>query len=156
MTANVASIPNRELNFAAPPEVAAPRTATTGSAEPSRRAVWVGRILTGLAVLFLVFDATVKVLELGLAVEATAQLGYPVTLVRAIGLVEVVCLIAYLVPRTSVLGAILWTGYLGGAIATHVRIGSPLFSHILFPVYIAALLWAGLWLRSARVRALLP
>ncbi len=81
---------------------------------------------------------------------------YPASTIFGIGLVQVVCLVAYLVPRTSVFGAVLWTGYLGGAVATHVRVGSPLLSHTLFPVYVAVLLWAGLWLREPRLRALLP
>jgi hypothetical protein len=112
--------------------------------------------LSGLAVLFLIFDATVKVLRLPQAIEGTVQLGYPPGVILGIGLVQVVCLILYLVPRTAVLGAILWTGYLGGAVATHVRVGHPLFSHILFPTYVAALLWAGLWLREPRLRGLIP
>ena len=104
--------------------------------------------------LFLLFDATIKVLELPFAMDATSRLGYPVHVIRGIGLVEIAFLVAYLLPHTAVLGAILWTGYLGGAVATHVRVGSPLFSHTIFPTYVAALLWAGLWLRDRRVRAL--
>jgi hypothetical protein len=115
-----------------------------------------GRILSSFAVLFLVFDATVKLLKLPAAVEATTNLGYPEGVIIPLGLIEVACLIAYLAPRASALGAILWTGYLGGAIATHVRVGSPLFSHTLFPIYVAALLWVGLWLRDQRLRAVLP
>jgi hypothetical protein len=122
----------------------------------ANKALWVGRILSGLAVLFLLFDATLKVLSLPPAVQGTRELGYPESVVFGLGIVQVVCLIAYLVPRTSVLGAVLWTGYLGGAVATHVRIGHPLFSHTLFPVYVATLLWAGLWLRDGRIRAVLP
>jgi hypothetical protein len=121
----------------------------------SVRKLWVGRVVSGLAVLFLTFDAAIKVLKLGPAVEATAQLGYPQSVIVTIGLIEIACLIVYLIPRTSVLGAVLWTGYLGGAVATHVRVGSPLFSQALFPIYVAALLWAGLWLRDQRVRGLL-
>jgi len=121
----------------------------------SRRAIYVGRVLSGLAALFLAFDATMKVLTLPAAVEGTRQLGYPVSSIFVIGLIQLVCLAAYLIPRIAPLGAILWTGYLGGAIATHVRVGNPLFSHTLFPIYVAALLWAGLWLRDRRVRALL-
>lgn len=118
--------------------------------------VWTARILGGLGVLFLIFDALMKVLMMAPAVDGTSQLGYPVSTIFPIGVLEVVLLILYLVPRTSVLGAVLWTGYLGGAIATHVRAESPLFTHALFPIYIAALLWAPLWLRDPRVRALLP
>ena len=115
-----------------------------------------GTIMTVLVVLFLVFDTVIKVLKLGPAVEGTVALGYPETAVRAIGLVELLCLAAYLAPPTAVLGAVLLTGYLGGAIATHVRVGSPLLTHTLFPVYIAALLWGGLYLREGRLRMLLP
>jgi hypothetical protein len=121
----------------------------------STRAVWTGRILSGIAVLFLAFDGSMKLLNLAPAVEATSQLGYPANVVVPLGVLQIVCLIIYLIPRTAPLGAILWTGYLGGAIATHVRVGNPLFSHVLFPTYIAALLWVGLWLRDARVRGLL-
>ena len=120
----------------------------------SSKHVKAGRILSGLAVLFLMVDAAGKVFRL-FPPEATTQLGYPAGVIAPIGWIEVICLIVYLVPRTSPLGAILWTGYLGGAIATHVRIGNPLFTHILFPIYVAAFLWAGLWLRDERVRALL-
>jgi len=155
MTAIVASIQHRDQNSPTGPEAGAPSSAAALGAAPSRRALWVGRILSGLAVLFLTFDAALKVLELIPAEEAIGQLGYPASVLRGLGFVEIACLVAYLVPRTSVLGAILWTGYLGGAIATHVRVGNPLFSHILFPIYVAAFLWAGLWLRDRRVRALI-
>jgi hypothetical protein len=142
MTANVASI-SRHLD-------------QDSTARPARGALWTGRILSGLAVLFLAFDAAVKLLALPAAVEGTAQLGYPVSVIQAIGLIEAACLVAYLVPRTAIIGAVLWTGYLGGAIASHVRLDHPLFTHTLFPVYVAALLWVGLGLRDRRVRALLP
>jgi hypothetical protein len=122
----------------------------------SSRAIWTGRILSGLAVLFLLFDAVLKVLRLPPAVEGTVQLGYPESVIMGIGCVELVCLALYVIPRTSVLGAILFTGYLGGAIATHVRIASPLFSHTLFPIYVAALLWGGLFVREPRLRQLVP
>jgi hypothetical protein len=125
-------------------------------ARPSRKALWTGRALSGLAVLFLTFDATLKVLRVPEAIESTGQLGYPASTLFGIGLIQVICLIIYLVPRSAVLGAVLWTGYLGGAIATHVRVGNPLFSHTLFPIYVAALLWGGLWLREPRLAALLP
>jgi hypothetical protein len=122
----------------------------------SRFQLWSGRTLSALAVLFLLFDATVKLLQLPVAVEGTKKIGYPGNIVFILGVIQLVCLIAYLIPRTAVLGAILWTGYLGGAVATHVRVADPLFSHILFPTYIAALLWGGLWLREQRLRALVP
>lgn len=116
------------------------------------KAVWTGRVLSTLAVLFLIMDAAMKLLRVPQAVQGTVELGYPASVLVPLGIIQVVCLIAYLVPRTSILGAILWTGYLGGAIATHVRLENPLFTHILFPIYIAALLWAGLWLRDRRLR----
>ena len=106
--------------------------------------------------MFLTFDTVLKVLKLGPAVEGTVALGYPVDTVQWIGVIELVCVVLYLVPRTAVLGALLLTGYLGGAIATHVRIGNPLFSHILFPVYVALFVWGGLYLRDTRLRELLP
>jgi hypothetical protein len=117
--------------------------------------IWTGRIVSGIGVLFLTFDSVIKLMLIQPAVEGTAQLGYPTSVVFPLGLLEAVLLVLYLIPRTSALGAILWTGYLGGAIATHVRLMNPLFTHILFPIYVAALLWGGLWLRDARVRALL-
>jgi hypothetical protein len=122
----------------------------------SKTALWTGRILSSLAILFLLFDSTIKLLRLPMVAESTAQLGYPASLAFTIGLIELICLIVYMIPPTSILGAVLLTGYLGGAIATHVRIGSPLFTHILFPIYIAALIWGGLYLRDVRVRTLVP
>jgi len=121
-----------------------------------RSTLWTGRTLTALAVLFLIFDAAVKLLQLAPAVDATAQLGFKASVLVPLGIIEVVCLAAYLVPRTSVTGAILWTGYLGGAVAAQLRAGNPLFSNVLFPIYVAALLWGGLWLRRAELRALVP
>ncbi|WP_309893783.1 DoxX family protein [Archangium sp.] len=138
----------------AQPQHSLPATAKEASSAPI--SLWAGRILSGLAALFMLFDATMKVLELPVAVQGTTQLGYPESVVFGLGVVQLVCLAVYLVPRTSVLGALLWTGYLGGAIATHVRLGNPLFSHILFPTYVAAFLWLGLWLRDERLRAVLP
>ena len=121
--------------------------------EVSSAQIWTGRVLSGVAVLFLAMDAVIKVLQLPVAVEGTKKVGYPAGVVLVLGIIQLVCLAAYLIPRTRVLGAILWTGYLGGAVATHVRIGDPLFSHVLFPVYVATLLWGGLCLRDARLRA---
>ncbi len=96
---------------------------------PSRKAIWTGRALSGVAVLFLLFDAVMKLLAHPEAVKTTTQLGYPASVLFGLGVLQAVCLVLDLVPRTSVLGAILWTGYLGGAVATHVRVGDPLFSH---------------------------
>jgi hypothetical protein len=125
------------------------------AAPGSAAAVWAGRIASALGVLFLIFDGGIKVLQLAPAVEATAQLGYPTSLVLAIGAIELACLVVYVIPRTAVLGAILLTGYLGGAIATQVRSGAPAFS-VVFPVILGALLWGGLYLRDQRLRALIP
>ena len=88
------------------------------------------------------------------AVKGTSELGYSPSVILPLGIVQLVCLVLYLVPRTAVIGAVLWTGYLGGAIATHVRVGNPLLSHVLVPVYVAAVLWLGLFLRDVRVKNL--
>jgi len=120
------------------------------------KTIWVGRILSALAILFLSFDTIVKVLRLPVAIEGTTQLGYPESTVFVIGIIQLVCLVLYVIPQTSVFGAILFTGYLGGAIATHLRIGSPLFTHILFPIYVALLIWGGLYAREPRLRAMVP
>jgi len=120
------------------------------------KTIWVGRILSALAILFLSFDTIVKVLRLPVAIEGTTQLGYPEGTVFVIGIIQLVCLVLYVIPQTSVFGAILFTGYLGGAIATHLRIGSPLFTHILFPIYVALLIWGGLYAREPRLRAMVP
>jgi hypothetical protein len=116
----------------------------------------VGTVCTSVAALFLTFDTVLKVLRLDPAVEGTTSLGYPVDSVLWIGGIELVCLILYLVPRTAFLGAVLMTGYLGGAVATNVRISSPLLTHTVFPVYVALFLWAGLYLREPRLRAIAP
>ena len=115
-----------------------------------------GLVLSGLAVLFLLFDSAGKLLQVQPVIDGTLELGYPRDSVFSLGLVLLSCVLAYTVPRTSVLGALLLTGYLGGAVATHVRVANPLFSHVLFPTYVAAFLWGGLILRDARLRALLP
>jgi len=122
----------------------------------STRRLWAGRIVTAIPVLFLLFDAVIKFAQIAPVRESFAQLGYPERLAPIIGALLLACLILYLVPRTSVLGAILLTGYLGGAVATNVRVGNPLVSHTLFPTYVALLLWGGLWLRDDRLWALIP
>ena len=106
--------------------------------------------------MFLLFDCVVKLVKIQPVVESFAQLGYPDSLARGIGLLELACLALYVVPRTAVLGAILLTGFLGGAISTHLRIGDPLFSHVLFPAYVGILVWSGLFLRDDTLRALIP
>ena len=116
--------------------------------------LWTGRIMSALAILFLLFDTVGKLLRLAPFVEGTTQLGYPASAVLGIGVLELLCLVGYLIPRTAILGAVMLTGYLGGAVATHVRVGSPLFTHILFPVYVGVLIWGGLYLRDPRLRGL--
>ena len=122
---------------------------------PSRREALLGRTLSGLAVLFLILDSTGKLFQVQPVVDGTVRLGYSPDIVFTLGVLLLACVVTYVMPRTSLLGAVLLTGYLGGAVATHVRVASPLFSHILFPVYVGTLLWAGLVLRDARLRALL-
>jgi len=124
-------------------------------AAPSRPLVWTGRTASAIAIAFLLFDAAVKFSGLAAVADSFTQLGMPVALASAVGALELVCLALYVLPRTSFLGALLLTGYLGGATALHVRVGNPLGSHILFPAYVGALVWGGLALRDARVRALL-
>jgi hypothetical protein len=130
----------------------APAFSTTRSSRRSRLA---GRILSGIAIAFLTFDVAIKLIPNRMALESTVSLGYQPHHLPIIGTLGLICLVLYAIPRTAPIGAILWTGYLGGAIATHLRLDNPLFSHILFPTYVAALLWGGLYLRDSRVRALI-
>lgn len=131
--------------------VTAPRPTTAPVGRTARR---VGHALTGLVTLFLLFDAVTKLLRLPAVVEATVQMGFPASTVPVIGATLLACLVLYLVPRTAVLGAVLLTGYLGGAVCAQLRIEAPVLSHLLFPVYVGALVWLGLYLRSAALRAL--
>ncbi len=118
--------------------------------------LWTGRIVSALVIVLMLFDAGIKVLRLPAAVEGTIQVGYPASVVRPIGLVLLVCVVLYAIPRTSILGAILLTGYLGGAVATNVRISSPLLSYGLLPAYVGVLAWGGLFLCDERLRQLIP
>jgi hypothetical protein len=124
----------------------------------SNKALWTGRILSGVVVLFLLVDAGFKLIRPlpAPAVEAFGKLGYPVEFAAGLGILLLSCVALYLIPRTSVLGAILLTGYLGGAVASHVRVGDAWFSHALFPVYVGLLIWGGIYLRDERLRALVP
>jgi hypothetical protein len=126
------------------------------SAPLSKGRLWTGRVMSALPALFLLVDSVGKLVKPAPVVEGTVQLGYPESVLLGLGIVLLACTVLYVIPRTAILGAILLTGYLGGAVATHVRVGSPLFSHILFPVYLAVLLWGGLYLRDERLRALIP
>ena len=115
-----------------------------------------GKALSGLAALFLLFDSTGKLLQVQPVIDGTLSLGYPRDLVFTLGVILLACVLAYIIPRTAVLGALLLTAYLGGAVATQVRVEAPLFTHVLFPTYVAAILWGGLLLRDARLRAFFP
>jgi DoxX-like family len=121
----------------------------------SKKALWAGRIISWLPALFLLVDAVFKLIKPAPVVEATVRLGYPEGLIVGLGIVLLLCTILYLIPITSVSGAILLTGYLGGAVATHVRVGESLFS-IIFPIIFGVLLWFGLYLRNPRLRSLIP
>jgi hypothetical protein len=119
--------------------------------------LWTGRVLTGIFALFILGASVApKLLQLPIAEETMTQLGWPPGYVLMIGLIELTCLVLYLIPRTSVLGAVLMMGLLGGAMATQIRVGNPLFSHILFSIYLGLFMWGGLWLRDPRLRALFP
>lgn len=124
----------------------------------SKRTIWICRIFSALAVLFLLFDGIMKFFIDRLppeALEAGAALQWPIEKMPLVGTILLICTLLYVVPRTSVLGAVLLTGYLGGAIASHVRVGNPLFTHTLFPIYIAVLVWLGIYLRDGRARNIL-
>jgi DoxX-like family len=127
----------------------------TQSVPISKKSLLAGRIISALPALFLLVDGVMKLVKPAPVVEATVRLGYPESIILPLGIVLLACTVAYLIPRTSVLGAILLTGYLGGAVTTHVRAGDRLFS-ILFPVILGVLIWGGLHLRDARLRALVP
>jgi hypothetical protein len=120
----------------------------------SKKLLWTGRVLSGLAVLFLLVDGVMKLAKPAVVVEATQQLGYPESCIVGIGLLLLTCTVLYIFPRTSILGAILLTGYLGGAVASQVRAGNGWFN-VVFPVIFGVLIWSGLWLRDIRVRGLL-
>lgn len=125
---------------------------------PHPASLWSGRILSGLVILFFLTDAAIKLPPLQPVTETMAQLGWPADAgtARTLGVLMLASVALYAYPPTALLGAVLITGYLGGAVATHVRVGSPLFTHTLFGVYVGTLAWAGLWLRDPRLRALFP
>jgi hypothetical protein len=115
-----------------------------------------GWVLTGLFVAFMIFDVGIKLLKLPMVDESMRSLGYPVHLGFVIGVIEAVCLALYVIPRTAALGCVLMMGVFGGAMATHLRLENPLFSHVLFGVYMALFMWGGLWLREPALRAVFP
>jgi hypothetical protein len=122
----------------------------------SKKMLWAGRILSGLVVLFMLFDSVIHLLKPPMVVDAFVRIGFPVNLSVTLGVILLVCVILYAIPQTSVLGAILLTGYLGGAVVTNLRAGGSLFGETLFPVYFGILVWGGVFGRDARVRALIP
>jgi DoxX-like family len=124
----------------------------------SRTALWMGRVLSGIAVLFLIFDGAIKLVPIQPVTDSLRELGYPASdsFARFLGVVTLLCTALYAWPRTALLGAVLLTAIMGGAIASHLRLGDPLFSHTLFGVYLGLLFWVGLWLRDERVRRIMP
>ena len=126
------------------------------ASRPSTKAVWIGRILSGIAALFLLFDAIIHIMRPVPAAAGIAQLVYPLSTSAPLGTVELLLIALYAMPRTAVLGAVLLTGYLGGAIAAQTRVSAPLVGSVVFPLYIALFLWGGLYLREPRLRQLLP
>lgn len=124
-----------------------------------KKALWIGRIMSGLAILFLTMDGVMKFFLHLMPPEALAdaeKLAYPMELMPTLGCILLTCVLLYTIPRTSILGAILLTGYLGGAISAHFRVSNPLATHTLFPIYVALFIWGGLYLRDAKLRHLIP
>jgi len=131
----------------------APRSQTYGHSKWSQ---WIGWGMSGLMIAFMLFDSVSKLVLEHHVVEATTQIGYPLDVIRPLGVICLACTLLYAIPRTSILGAILLTGYLGGAIASKVRIEDPMFSSVLFGAYFGILVWGGLYLRDERLRSLIP
>lgn len=133
-------------------------TAVAGAttANVSRGKLWAARIMSWLVILFMLFDAIMKFIQPEMVVDSTLSLGYEQHHIVVIGILALIPTILYAIPRTSILGAILLTGYWGGAIATHLRLDNPLFTHLLFPVYLAVLAWGGIWLVNEQLRELFP
>jgi len=131
-------------------------SAEVASTSVSKKALWAGRTISAVIVLLLVLDGVMKFFKPKPVVDAFAHLGIPIELDFAIGTLLLLCTLLYAVPATSILGAILLTGYLGGAVMSHLRAGDPLFTHVLFPTYLGSLIWLGLYLRDRRLRVLVP
>lgn len=127
--------------------------------QTSQSKIWTGRVLSGLAIAFLLFDGIMKFFMDKIppeALEAGAALQWPIEKMPLVGTILLICTLLYIIPRTSLLGAVLLTGYLGGAVASHVRVSNPLFTHTLFPIYIAIFVWLGLYLRDVKLRGIFP
>ena len=129
-----------------------------GFTDGGTKSVWAGRILTGLAIAFFIMDGVMKLIQPQVVVDATSEIGWPADArtLALLGIILLACTTLYAFPKTAFLGAILLTGYLGGAVAAHARLGDPLFTHDLFGIYLGLFVWGGLWFRDARVRALIP
>jgi len=132
------------------------RNMNIGVGKVSAGRLWTGWIISGLVALFMVFDAGGKFAKPAPVVEAFARTGWPIELSSTVGAILLACTVIYLIPQSTVLGAILLTGYLGGAVATNLRLQNPLLTHTLFPVYLGVLIWLGLWLRDSRVGSVFP
>ena len=124
--------------------------------QTSNALLWVGRVMSGLVIAFMLLDGAMKLVPLDVVVTTSEQMGIPGSLARTLGIIGLICTLLYAVPRTSVLGAIMLTGYLGGAIASHLRLGDPIFTHTLFGLYLGLMVWGGLWLRDKNLRSLIP
>jgi DoxX-like family len=126
-----------------------------GAQSESKKVIWTGRVLSGIAIAFLLFDGIIKFFLHKLppeALEANAALQWPMEKMTTVGTILLICTLLYAIPRTTLLGAVLLTGYLGGAIASHVRVSNPLITHTLFPVYVAVFIWLGFYLRNPEFR----
>ena len=128
----------------------------TDTVPVSTKRLWTAPILGGIAILFLLFDSIIHMMVIAPVVDSFSQLGYPIDLAVTLGVIEIICLVIYAIPRSSIFGAILLTGYLGGAVAIQLRIHAPLFSTALFPIYVGILVWGSLYLRDKRLRSLIP
>jgi hypothetical protein len=128
----------------------------TTALKTSKTQLWTARIMSGVVILFMLMDSLGKFIQPDPVIEGTLELGYALHHLVIIGILGLISTLLYVFPRTTVLGAVLLTAYYGGAVATHVRLDNPLLSHVLFPVYLAILAWAGIWLRDERVRKLFP
>jgi hypothetical protein len=128
------------------------------TAPVSKPALWLGRVLSGLVILFMLFDGAIKLVPWPVVTETMDRIGYgsSESLARSLGVITIACTVLYTIPPTSFVGAILLTGYLGGAMASHVRIGSPMFTHMLFGFYLGLMVWGGLWLRDPSLRGQIP
>ena len=124
--------------------------------QTSYAALWIGRVMSGLVIAFMLLDGVMKLVPMDVVVTTSEQMGIPGSLARTLGILGLICTVLYAIPRTSIIGAILLTGYLGGAIASHLRLGDPIFTHTLFGLYLGVLAWGGLYLRNDRLRALIP